>query len=410
MAGNISKRTIVGLDIGTSKVCAIIGEIKDDKIDIIGHGLSESKGLKKGAIVNIELTVNSIKEAIKEAEVMSGIKIDSVIAGIAGSHIQGFNSHGVIAVKSGEITQSDIERVIDAARAVAIPADRQILHIIPQEFIVDGQDGIKYPVGMSAVRLETKVHIITGSVASIQNISKACQKAGIEVRDVVLEQLACAEAVLNEDEKELGVALVDIGAGTTNIAVFQKNTIIHTGIIPIAGDLITNDIAVGLRTPIESAEQIKITHGCAMKSLVDDEEVIKVPGIGGRPSQEIPKTLLCEIIEPRVEELFMLVKREIFKSGIFDSLASGIVLTGGSVSMDGIVELAETVFEMPVRRGFPKGVGGLTDLVNGPEYSTGVGLLLFGAKNIPRYSSFKSSSFGLNNVFGKLKDWFKDFF
>ncbi len=410
MAINSPKNFIVGLDIGTSKICAVVGEVKNDRIDIIGHGSAQSKGLKKGVIVNIEATVNAIKEAVKEAELMSGVKIDSVITGIAGSHIQGFNSHGVIAVKGNEITHADIERVIDAASAVAIPADREILHIIPQEFIVDGQDGIKDPVGMNAVRLETKVHIITGSTASSQNIKKACKKAGLEVRDIVVEQLACAEAVLKEDEKELGVALVDIGAGTTNIAVFQGNTIVHTGIISIAGDYITNDIAVGLRTPIESAEQLKITHGCALKSLVEEDEVIKVPGIGGRPAQEIPKTLLCDIIEPRVEELFILIKREIWKSGIYDALASGVVLTGGSTIMDGMVELAENIFEMPVRRGFPDKIGGLTDLVNSPAYSTVVGLLLFGAKNIGKKTYSKAHSDNMGKIFDKIKGWLKDFF
>ncbi len=401
---------ITGLDIGTSKVCAVVGVIKDDSIEIIGLGQAKSYGLRRGVIVNIEGTVKSIQEAIKEAESMSGIKINSVFTGIAGSHIKGFNSEGVIAVKGDEITQSDIERVIDAARAVAIPADREVLHIIPQDFIVDGQDGIKDPVGMSAVRLEAKVHIITGAVASAQNIVKACNRAGLDVRDIIIEQLASAEAVLNDDEKELGVAIVDVGAGTTDIAVFQNDTIIHTGVITIAGDHITNDIAVGLRTPIESAEKIKIEHGCALKSLIEEEEIIKVPGIGGRTPQEIPKTLLTDIIEPRVEELFMLVKREIMKSGIYDSLASGIVLTGGTAIMEGMVELGESIFEMPVRRGFPKIRHGLADLVNSPMYATSVGLLLFGAKNIKKNIFPKKEKDTFDNVLNRMKKWFKEFF
>ncbi len=401
---------IVGLDIGTSKVCAVVGTLKEKSIEIVGLGQAKSYGLRRGVIVNIEGTVKSIIEAVKEAESMSGIKIDSVFTGIAGSHIKGFNSEGVIAVKGEEITTSDIERVIDAARAVAIPADREVLHIIPQDFIVDGQDGIKDPVGMSAVRLEAKVHIITGAVASAQNIVKACNRAGLDVRDIIIEQLASAEAVLNEDERELGVALVDIGAGTTDIAVFQNDTIIHTGVITIAGDHITNDIAVGLRTPLESAENIKIEHGCAMKSMVEDDEIIKVPGIGGRTPQEIPKTLLTDIIEPRVEELFMLVKREIMKSGIYDSLASGIVLTGGTAIMDGIVELGENIFEMPVRRGFPKIQHGLADLVNSPIYATSVGLLLFGAKNIQKNIFPQKEKKTFDNVFNRMKEWFKEFF
>ena len=407
---NETNNFIVGLDIGTSKVCAVVGAIKDDTIEIIGLGQAKSNGLRRGVIVNIEGTVHSIMEAIKEAESMSGIKIDSVFTGIAGSHIKGFNSHGVIAVKGEEITKSDIERVIDAARAVAIPADREVLHIIPQDFIVDGQDGIKDPIGMSAVRLEAEVHIITGAVASAQNIIKACNRAGLNVQDIIIEQLASAEAVLNSDERELGVALVDIGAGTTDIAVFQNETIIHTGVITIAGDHITNDIAVGLRTPIESAENIKIEHGCAMKTLIENDEVIKVPGIGGRKPQEIPKTLLTDIIEPRVEELFMLVKREIMKSGIYDSLASGVVLTGGTAIMEGIVELGENIFEMPVRRGFPKIQHGLADLVKSPMYATSVGLLLFGAKNIQKNIFPKREKKTFDNVFNRMKEWFKEFF
>ena len=404
------ENVVVGLDIGTTKICVIVGEIKEDGLDIIGVGLCPSKGMRKGVIVNIDGTVKAIKQAVVEAELMSGVKIDSVFTGIAGGHISGFNSGGVIAVKGNEITQEDIKRVIDAATAVALPADREVLHVIPQEFIVDGQDGIKDPVGMSGVRLETKVHIVTGAVASAQNIIKACNKAGLNVQDIIIEQLASSEAILNKDEKELGVAVVDIGGGTTDIAVFHENSISYTGIISIGGDQVTNDIAVGLRTPLESAEAIKKDSGCCYSEFVEDDEDIEVPGVGGREPKNMPRSLLVEIIEPRVEELFTLIKREIYKSGVYDSLASGIVLTGGTVIMEGMVELAEEIFELPVRRGNPNPVGGLYDVINSPMYATAVGLLLYGSKNFKREEFPVKSKKVFDTTLKRMKEWFREFF
>ncbi len=404
------ENVVVGLDIGTTKICVIVGEIKEDGLDIIGVGLCPSKGMRKGVIVNIDGTVKAIKQAVVEAELMSGVKIDSVFTGIAGGHISGFNSGGVIAVKGNEITQEDIKRVIDAATAVALPADREVLHVIPQEFIVDGQDGIKDPVGMSGVRLETKVHIVTGAVASAQNIIKACNKAGLNVQDIIIEQLASSEAILNKDEKELGVAVVDIGGGTTDIAVFHENSISYTGIISIGGDQVTNDIAVGLRTPLESAEAIKKDSGCCYSEFVEDDEDIEVPGVGGREPKNMPRSLLVEIIEPRVEELFTLIKREIYKSGVYDSLASGIVLTGGTVIMEGMVELAEEIFELPVRRGNPNPVGGLYDVINSPMYATAVGLLLYGSKNFKREEFPVKGKKVFDTTLKRMKEWFREFF
>ena len=401
---------IVGLDIGTTKICVIVAELKPEEIDIIGVGLCPSKGLRRGVIVNIDGTVKAIKEAVKEAELMSGIKIDSVFTGIAGGHISGFNSHGVIAVKNKEITENDVARVIEAATAIALPADREVIHVIPQEYIVDGQEGVREPVGISGVRLEAKVHIVTGAVASAQNIVKACNKAGLNVQDIIIEQFASSEAILDRDEKELGVAVVDIGGGTTDIAVFSNNSISYTGIISIGGDQITNDIAVGLRTPLESAEAIKKRYGCCFSELIEEDEEIEVPGVGGREAKVMPRSLLVEIIEPRVEELFFLIKREIQKSGIYDSLTSGIVLTGGSVIMDGMIELAEEIFELPVRRGYPKEIGGLYDVVKSPMYATAVGLVMYGAKNFNRdeFPTRKGKHF--DNVLKRMKEWFKEFF
>jgi len=402
---------VVGLDIGTTKICTVVGEIKEEgDIDIIGVGLCPSRGLRKGVIVNIEGTVKAIKEAVREAELMSGVKIESIFTGIAGGHISGINSHGVIAVKSGEVTQHDIERVIEAATAVNIPPGSEVIHVIPQDFIVDGQDGIKDPIGMSAVRLEAKVHIITGAVASAQNIVKACQKAGLHVQDIAIEQLASSKAILNRDEQELGVAVVDIGGGTTDIAVFFENSLVHTGVITIGGNQITNDIAVGLRTPLDNAEQIKKDYGCALVSMVDENETIEVPGIGGREPKIFERSFLAEIIEPRVEELFMLVRKEIAESKHYEDLASGIVLTGGSVIMEGMVELAEEIFELPVRRGFPKKLGGIFDAVNSPQYATAVGLLLYGSENFQEKKFPKGGKKLFDNIWDRMKDWFKEFF
>lgn len=403
---------IAGLDIGTTKICCIIGEVRDEKdIDIIGIGTNPSRGLRKGVVVNIESTVESIKGAVEEAELMAGCEIDSVYVGIAGGHIKGFNSHGVIAVKNKEVGQADINRVLDAAQAVAIPPDREVIHIIPQEYILDEQEGIKEPLGMSGVRLEAKVHIVTGAVTSAQNIVRSVNKAGLEVKDIVLEQLASSDAVLERDEKELGVAMVDVGGGTSDLAIFFEESIKHTSVLAIGGNHITNDIAIGLRTPQAEAEKIKKTYGCAMTSLVKKDDTIEVPSTGGREPRILSRQILSEIIEPRLEEMFNLVKREIHISGYSELIASGIVLTGGSAIMDGITDLAEKIFKLPVRKGFPKGIGGLVDVVNSPMYATGVGLVLFGLKNRQHGKKPRLTDKNLfDKIFNRMKCWVDDFF
>jgi len=371
---------VVGLDIGTTKICCIVGEAKETGLDVIGIGQHPSRGLRKGVVINIEATVASIKRAVEEAELMAGCEIGAVFAGIAGGHIRGFNSQGVVAVKDKEVRPSDVARVIDAARAINIPQDREILHVLPQDFIIDEQDGIKEPLGMSGVRLEAKVHIVTAAVSSAQNIVKCCGRTGLTVAGIVLEPLASAEAVLAEEEKELGVALVDVGGGTTDLAIFVNGAIQHTSVIPLGGNHLTNDIAVGLRTPMQEAERIKIQYGCAQVQMLDRDETIEVPSVGGRAPRVLSRRILCEIIEPRVEELFQLVHREIQKAGQEDLLASGVVLTGGSTQLQGMPELAEEVLGLPVRRGVPRNVGGLTDVVKSPAHATAVGLLHYGLK------------------------------
>jgi cell division protein FtsA len=371
---------IVGLDIGTTKICAIVGELTPEGIDIVGIGTAPSRGLRKGVVIDIEKTVTGIKKAVEEAELMAGCEISSVYAGIAGGHIRGFNSHGIVAVKDREISEQDIERVIDAAKAVAIPVDREVVHILPQEFVIDDQDGIKEPLGMAGVRLEAKVHIVTANVASAQNIVRSAQRCALNVSDIVLEQLASSLAVLAEDEKELGVALVDIGGGTTDIAIFHGGAIQHTSVVAIGGQHMTNDIAVGLRTPQEEAEAVKKRWGCAASKLIKPNEMIEVPGIGGRRTRELPRQLLGDILEPRVVEIFELVHREIEKMKLTELLASGVVLTGGSTLLPGMAEIAEEVIGLPVRIGVPQHVGGLVDVVRSPVYSTAVGLLLYGAQ------------------------------
>ncbi len=395
---------IVGLDIGTTKICAVIGEKTAEGIDIVGVGVSPSYGLRKGVVVNIEQTVRSIKKAIEEAEFMAGCSVKSVYTGIAGAHIMGFNSHGVIAIKGGEVTQKDVERVIDAAKAVAIPLDKELIHVIPQEFIVDDQRGITDPLGMAGVRLEVKVYIVTGAVTSVQNIIRACHRAGLDINDIVLESLASSYAVLSEDEKEIGVALIDIGGGTTDLSVFYNGTIKHISTVPLGGSNLTNDIAFGLRTSVSSAEDIKINHGCALAELVQGDEVVEVPGIGGRGPRRLSRRVLAEICEPRVEEILTLVDQELVGSGYKNMMGAGVVLTGGGALLDGIVEIAEQIFGLPVRIGSPKDIGGLKDVVNDPKFSTAVGLLLYGAKNskasvIPKEGVFK-------NVFSRMKRWF----
>ncbi|NIB40054.1 cell division protein FtsA [Pseudomaricurvus alkylphenolicus] len=378
MAQANENRMIVGLDIGTSKVVAIVGEISSDgELEIVGIGSHRSTGLKKGVVVNIESTVQSIQRAVEEAELMAGCQIHSVYAGIAGSHIRSLNSHGIVAIKDREVFSQDLDRVIDAAQAVAIPADQKILHILPQEYLIDEQEGVKEPLGMSGVRLEAKVHLVTCAVNAAQNIEKCIRRCGLEVEDVILEQLASSHSVLTEDEKELGVCLVDIGGGTTDIAVFTEGSIRHTGVIPIAGDQVTNDIAMALRTPTPHAEDIKIKYACALAKLTGPEETIKVPSVGDREPRDLSRQALAEVVEPRYDELFTLVQAELRRSGFEDLVAAGIVLTGGTAKMEGVVELAEEIFHMPVRLGNPQHVSGLTDIVNNPIYSTGVGLLLY---------------------------------
>ncbi|GBE11054.1 cell division protein FtsA [bacterium BMS3Bbin12] len=402
------KNLIVGLDIGTSKVVAIVGEIPPDgSIEIIGIGSNPSRGLKKGVVVNIESTVHSIQRAVEEAELMAGCQIHSVYAGIAGSHIRSLNSHGIVAIRDREVGTSDMERVIDAARAVAIPADQRILHILPQEFIIDGQEGIHDPVGMSGVRLEAKVHMVTGAVSAAQNIIKCVRRCGLEVDDVILEQLASSQAVLTEDEKELGVCLVDIGGGTTDIAVFTEGSIRHTAVIPIAGDQVTNDIAVALRTPTQHAEDIKIKYACALTQLAGADETIEVPSVGERPARRLARQTLAEVVEPRYEELFTLIQAELRRSGFEELIAAGYVLTGGSSRMEGAVELAEEVFHMPVRLGTPQYVAGLVDVVRNPIYATGVGLLLFGRQNRGSRGGAPGVGRGLHGVWERMKSWFQ---
>lgn len=403
---------IVGLDIGTTKICAIVGCVSDDGIEIVGIGSSPSTGLRKGVVINIESTVASIKKAIEEAELMAGCEIKSVYAGIAGGHIKGINSQGVIAIKNREVSQDDVKRVIDAAKAIAIPMDREVIHILPQEFIIDEQDGIREPLGMSGVRLEAKVHIVTGAVASAQNIVKSCNRAGLGVADIVLEQLASSESVLSADEKELGVCLVDIGGGTTDIALFCDGAIKYTSVISLGGNQLTNDIAVGLRTPFAEAEKIKRNHGCCLSALVGKDEKIEVPSVGGRKPRELSRNVLCEILEPRVEELFSLVNREIIKSGLEDSIASGVVITGGSSILEGMPELAEQIFNLPVRRGLPQRIGGLTDVVNSPVYSTGVGLVVYGSRNVgpQEFPPTKSEDSIFSTATRRMKSWFREFF
>ena len=414
MNRNNEKNLIVGLDIGTSKVVAIVGEINNsDEIEVVGIGSHPSKGLKRGVVVNIESTVQSIQKAVEEAELMAGCDIHSVYTGIAGSHIRSLNSHGIVAIRDNEVSESDVERVIDAARAVAIPADQKILHILPQEFLIDNQDGIREPVGMSGVRLEAKVHMVTGAESAAQNIVKCVKRCGLDVDDIVLEQLASSYSVLTEDEKELGSCLVDIGGGTTDIAVFIGGAIQHTAVIPIAGDQVTNDIAVSMRTPTPYAEEIKIKYACALSQLANPDETIEVPSVGDRPPRRLARQTLAEIVEPRFEELFKLIRNELKRSGYEELIAAGIVITGGSSKMEGAVELAEEIFHIPVRLGVPQYVEGLLDVVRNPIHATGVGLLLYGCESINQSGYSRSSShiaYGIGDVWDRMKLWFQEQF
>lgn len=402
--GNI----IVGLDIGTTKICAVVGEVNENTIKIVGVGSHPSIGLRKGVVVNIESTVNSIQKAIEEAELMAGREIKSVYAGIAGSHIKGFNSHGVIAIKGREVGQNDIDRVIDAARAVAIPMDREVIHILPQEYIVDDQDGIIDPLGMTGVRLEAKVHIITGAVTSAHNIIKCCNRAGLDVCDIVLESLASADAVLSNEEKDLGVALIDFGGGTTDLAVFTGGSIRHTSVLGLGGNNLTNDIAVGLRTPMAEAEKIKVRHGCCLNTMIQKDQTIEVPSVGGRKPRIVSRYILSEILEPRVEEVFTLIDQEIIRSGFKELVAAGLIVTGGSALLEGIPEMAEQIFNLPTRVGYPKGVTGLVDVINSPMYATAVGLLIYGLNNEPERKFRIRDEHIFNRVTNRMKRWFKD--
>jgi cell division protein FtsA len=402
------RNLIVGLDIGTSKVAAIVGEVTDEgNLEVIGIGNHPSRGLKKGVVVNIESTVQSIQRAVEEAELMAGCEIHTVYAGIAGSHIRSLNSHGIVAIRDKEVTTSDVERVIEAAQAVAIPADQRTIHVLPQEFIIDHQEGIREPIGMSGVRLEAKVHMVTGAVSAAQNIIKCVQRCGLQVQDVVLEQLASSYAVLTQDEQELGSCLVDIGGGTTDIAVFSGGAIRHTAVIPIAGDQATNDIAISLRTPTQYAEEIKIRYACALSQLANPDETIEVPSVGDRPPRRLARQTLAEVIEPRYEELFMLVQDELRRSGFEELVAGGVVLTGGSSKMEGAIELAEEVFHMPVRLGVPQIVRGLSDVVRNPIHATGVGLLLYGHDAMADRAAMSALGGGAKDVWERMKTWFQ---
>ncbi|MET4693708.1 cell division protein FtsA [Endozoicomonas lisbonensis] len=399
---------IVGLDIGTSKVVAIVGEILEDgELEVIGIGSHASRGLKRGVVVNIDSTVHAMKRAIEEAELMAGCQIHSVYAGIAGNHIRSLNSHGIVAIREREVTRADIERVIDAAKAVAIPADQRILHILPQEYVIDSQDGVKEPLGMSGVRLESRVHLVTCAVNASQNIENCIRRCGLEVDDVILEQLASSYSVLSEDEKELGVCMVDIGGGTTDIAIFTDGAIRHTAVIPIAGDQVTNDIAMALRTPTQHAEELKIKYACALTQLAGADDMIKVPSVGDRPARELSRQSLAEVVEPRYEELFTLIQQELRRSGFEELIPAGIVLTGGTSKMEGVVELAEEIFHMPVRLGMPQAVRGLADVVCNPIYSTGVGLLHYGLKIQQEGRKEAVYSKQEEGVFNRLKQWFQ---
>lgn len=399
---------IVGLDIGTTKVACLVGEVTDDGVDIIGVGTQPCSGLKKGVVVNIDSTVAAIAKAVEEAEHMAGVEITQVYAGIAGSHIKAFHSEGVVAIRDREVRPDDIERVIEAAKAVSIPQDREILHVVPREYSIDQQDGIKEPLGMAGVRLEARVHIVTAASASAQNIIKCCTRCNLEVQDLVLEPYATAESVLHSDEKELGVALLDIGGGTSDLVVFSEGSLVHTIVLPVGGHQLTNDIAVGLRTPMTEAEKIKHRYGCALTSLISEDETIEVPSVGGRPPRVMPRTVLSDILQPRVDEIFSLVRDELERCGLAETLASGMVVTGGSTILQGLPELAEEILGMPVRRGVPQGVGGLADVVKSPIYATAVGLVLYGARKQDGMLLTQNSE--RRGVWRRMRNWFAEVF
>jgi cell division protein FtsA len=398
---------IVGLDIGTTKIGVVVAEQSEDRVDVIGIGTHPSRGLRKGVVVDIDATVESIKNAVEEAELMGDCEISSVYAGIAGGHIRGFNSHGIVAVKDREVSEGDVRRVIDAAKAVAIPMDREVIHVIPQEFVIDDQDGIREPLGMSGVRLEAKIHIVTAAVTSAQNIVKCANRAGLNVVDIVLEPLASAEAVLSRDERDLGVCLIDIGGGTTDLAVFADGAITHTSVLALGGNHVSNDIAVGLRTPFEEAERIKKKFGVASARLLGSDDILTVPSVGGRRPREVSRKLLCEIIEPRMEEILSLARGELAKANLEDRIPCGVVLSGGCSALTGVAELAEEIFEAPVRLGTPQNIGGLQDVVRDPMYATGVGLVLYGANQDRGPSRFRIRDESIfRRVRQRMREWF----
>ncbi len=411
MSKKPNSNLIVGIDIGTSKVLAIVGEVSEDgELAVIGVGHHPARGLRKGVVANIESTVQSIQRAVEEAELMAGCQIYSVFAGIAGAHINSFNSHGVVAIRDNEVTNNDIERVIEAAKAMAIPNDQRILHVMPQDFIIDGQDGIREPVGMCGVRMEAKVHMITGAVSAAQNIVKCIRRCGLEVDDIILEQIASSESVLTEDERELGVCMIDIGGGTTDIAIFTEGAIRHTAVIPIAGDQVTNDIAVAFHTPTSAAEELKKKYGCALVQLVDESKMIETPSMGGRPPRNLSCQNLAEIIEPRVEELLLLIQAELRRSGFEELIGSGIVMTGGSSRIEGMMELAEEIFHLPVRLGVPSYDGPLSEVVRNPIYATGIGLIQFGHSNRSQVAQFAEQPGRFRTMLERMKSWFKGSF
>lgn len=402
---------LIGLDIGTTKVCTVVGEMTGDGgVDIIGIGSHPCDGLRKGTVVNIDSTIESVKKAVEEAEEMSNCDIRTAFTGIAGPHIKSFNSYGIVAVKGTEVDEGDVKRAVEAARAIAMPLDREVLHILPQHYIVDDQEGIKDPIGMSGVRLEVRVHIITGMVTAVQNILKSVNGVGLEANEIVLEQIAASEAVLSNDEKELGVTLVDIGGGTTDIAVFSEGSLKYTSVLPIGGNYLTNDIAIGLRTPVTEAEKVKIRYGCAFTPMIPQDEMIEVPSVGGREPRRVSRQILGGIIEPRMDEILNLVCREIVKSGFEQRLAAGVVLTGGTALIQGINEMAEQIFNMPVRVGSPIGVGGLTEIVNNPMYATAVGLVLYGSRYHASSASRKSEGGLVGKTMKRARKWYKDLF
>jgi len=404
----VNKDLLVGIDIGTSKVVTLVGEINNEgKLNVIGFGTHPSQGLKRGVVVNIESTVQSIQRAVEDAEHMSGCEIFSAYTGIAGSHIRSINSHGMVAIRDREVSQTDVERVIDAAKAVAIPADQKILHVLPQEFIIDNQDSIREPVGMSGIRLEAKVHIVTGAVSAAQNIVKCMQRCGLSTSDIVLEQFASSQSILTEDEKELGVCMIDIGGGTSDIAIFTDGAIRHTAVIPIAGDQVTNDIAIALRTPTRNAEEIKIKYGCALQDLVDTNQIIEIPSIGDRVGRRLPRRGLAEVVEARYEELFNLALNELRRSGLEDFIAAGIVLTGGASKVEGAQELAERIFRVPVRVGKPHNVTGLPDIIHNPIYATSVGLLVYGMRQRQNQTENVITQPSMKGLWARMKNWFQ---